>query len=347
MNYPPDSMSSRTNRQHRYSQVVLVRSASPSAIARHVCLLQAYSAPTTTFPTSRFGKGWHGMFLLLILATNIGAQEVNQCGLSLPNEIGEWRAVEEDASYDRATLYDYMNGGAEVYLSFDYRRVCVRRFLGPDDGEIALDVYDMGSSAEAFGVFSVSIEDPEVGIGQGSEFGAGLLKFWKDKFFVSIVNMGVDESADRMLLEIGRAVDAAIPSTGPAPEMLSMLPSDGLNERQTSYFHSNVILSNRFFVAAENVLRLTDETDCVFGEYGEVGDAGSLLIVQYANEEAAQEGHSSFIRGYLPETDGLSPHQTENGNWTYSRRTGEFVSIVFEAPSAERAIELQSSIEFN
>lgn len=299
------------------------------------------------------------MFLLLLfvlnsgvqdaqaLTLNFGVQNVNQCGLSLPREIGDWRAVEEDASYDRATLYDYMNGGAEVYLSFDYRHVCVRRFLGPDDGEISLDIYDMGSSAEAFGVFSVSIEDPEAGIGQGSEFGAGLLKFWKGNYFVSIVNMGIDESADQMLLDIGRAVDAAIPSTGPAPEMLQLLPSDGLNERQTSYFHANVILSNRFFVAAENILMLTDETNCVFGEYGEAGDAGSLLIVRYPDTERAEEGHAGFIRGYLPEADGSSPHQTENGNWTFAQRTGNYVSVVFEAPSAERASELQSSIEFN
>ena len=67
-----------------------------------------------------------------------------------------------------------MNGGAEVYLSYDFKRVRVRRYAGPDDGEIVLDVYDMGSSAEAFGVFSTSIEDPEVGLGQGSEYGAGL-----------------------------------------------------------------------------------------------------------------------------------------------------------------------------
>ncbi len=287
------------------------------------------------------------MFLLLILAMTPGVQDVNECGLSLPTEIGEWKAAEEDASYDRATLYDYMNGGAEVYLSFDYERVCVRKFLGPDDNEIALDVYHMGSSAEAYGVFSVSIEDPEVGIGQGSEYGAGLLKFWKDKYFVSIVNMGIDESADAMMLEIGKVVDAAIATTGPKPEMLSLLPQDGLDERHASYFHSNVILSNRFFVAAENILNLTDETNCVFSEYGDAGDAGSLLIVQYPDEEQAVAGQSAFIRGYLPETDGSSPHQTENGNWTYSQRTGAYISIVFEAPSEERATELLASIEFN
>jgi hypothetical protein len=287
------------------------------------------------------------MLLLVIVALNSGVQAVNECGLSLPTQIGEWRSAGEDASYDRATLYDYMDGGAEVYLSFDYKRVCVRKFLGPDENEIALDVYDMGSSAEAYGVFSVSIEDPEVGIGQGSEFGAGLLKFWKDKYFVSVVNLGVDESADQTLLEIGRAVDAAIPTTGPKPRMLRLLPREGLNERQASFFHSNVILSNRFFVAAENVLRLTDETNCVFGDYGEAGEDGSLLIVQYPNETEADEALREFLNVYLPEADGSRPHMTESGNWTSAARTGSYVSVVFEAPSEDRAMALQSSIAFN
>ena len=288
-----------------------------------------------------------GAAFLLIVSLNSGVLDVNACELSLPTSMGEWRASEEDETYDRATLYDYMNGGAEVYLSFDYRRVCVRKFVGPGENEIALDIYDMGSSAEAFGVFSVSIEDPEVSIGQGSEFGAGLLKFWKEKYFVAIVNLGVDESADQMLLEVGRAVDAAIATTGSKPEMLRLLPPDGLNERHVSFFHSNVILNNRFFVAAENVLKLTDETNCVFGEYGDMAGNGSLLIVHYPDVDQAEEALREFTAAYLPEADGSRPNQTESGNWTSASRTDNYISVVFEAPSEERATELQSSIEFN
>lgn len=285
------------------------------------------------------------MLLFLIVALNTGVQDVNECGLSLPTEIGSWHASEEEATYDRSTLYDYMNGGAEVYLSYDYQRVCVRHFLGPNDGEIALDVYDMGSSAEAFGVFSVSIEDPEVNIGQGSEFGAGLLKFWKGKYFVSVVNLGIDESADSMLLEIGKAVDAAIPSTGPLPEIVSLLPRDGLNERQTSFFHSNVILNNRYFVASENVFKLTNETNCAIGEYGNAGEDGILLIVQYPEAAAAEEGLFEFLNGYMPEANGPGPFQTESGKWTLAARSDNFVFVVFEAPTTERATSLMSLIQ--
>jgi len=284
---------------------------------------------------------------LLLMATLLccGGENVNDSGLSLPDQVGAWRVSEADAVYDRETLYDYMNGGAEVFLSYDFRDVRVRRFTGPNNEEIVLDVYDMGSAPEAFGVFSTSIEDPEVGLGQGSEYGAGLLKFWKGEFFISAVNMGVDEEADAALLEIGKAVDAAITSTGPSPDLLSLLPAEGLNQRKTSFFHSDVVLNNRYFIATENVLQLTDETTCVFAEYGDAGEAGKLLVIEYGNIAWAEEAFGEFLRSFLPEAGEDHLYQLENGTWVMAKRNDRYVSIVFEAPSEVRAVELLTQVE--
>jgi len=283
--------------------------------------------------------------LLGIAQLSCGGGDVNDSGLSLPDQVGAWRVSEADAVYDRETLYDYMNGGAEVYLSYDFRRVTVRRFLGPDDGEIVLDVYEMGSSPEAFGVFSTSVEDPEAGLGQGSEYGGGLLKFWRGGYFVSAVNMGVDEEGDAALLEIGKAVDATMSSAGLLPDLLTLLPTEGLNERQTSFFHSDVVLNNRYFIATENVLQLTDETQCVFGEYGDLGENGKLLIVEYGNTAWAEEALDEFLRSYLPEAGDDHLFQLESGTWVMAKRNGRYVSIVFEAPTQLRAAELLSQVE--
>jgi hypothetical protein len=285
--------------------------------------------------------------LLTIGVLSCGGGDVNEFGLSVPGQIGEWVASGEDGVYDRETLYDYMNGGAEVYLSYDFREVWVRRFVGPDAEEIALDIYDMGSPPEAFGVFSTSVEDPEVGIGQASEFGAGLLKFWKGRYFVSVVNMGVNEESDAVLLDIGRAVDAAIVSTGPEPDLVGSLPRDDLNVRQTSFFHSDVILNNRYFIASENVLHLDNTTSCVFGEYGPAGENGKLLMVHYGNEMLAQEAFTEFKAAYMPEAGENAPLRMEGGTWAMADRRGDIVAIVFEAPSEERATQLLSQIEVN
>lgn len=285
--------------------------------------------------------------LLLITMVSCGGENVSESGPSLPTEVGVWRVPEAETVYDRETLYDYMNGGAEVYLSYDFRRVWTQRYLGPGEEEIVLDVYDMGSAPEAFGIFSTSVEDPEAGLGQGSEFGAGLLKFWKGRYFVSALNMGLSEETDSALLEIGGIVEASIESTGPMPELVSSLPREGLDERTVSFFHSDVVLNNRYYIASENVLQLSDETNCVFGEYGVMGDDGKLLIVEYGNEVWAEEAFQGFLRAYLPEAGEDHLHQLESGGWVKARLDGRFVSIVFDAPSRERAEDLLSQVELS
>lgn len=285
---------------------------------------------------------------LLFLSTLLSCGgDVNGSGPPLPDQVGAWRVAEADATYDRETLYDYMNGGAEVYLSYDFRRVWVRRFTDPEGEEIVLDVYDMGSSPEAFGIFSTSVEDPEVGLGQGSEYGAGLLKFWKGRYFVSAVNMGVSEDADAALLEIGRAADANLSSSGPQPELLALLPADGLNQRTLTYFHSDVVLNNRYFLTSENVLQLTDETNCVFGEYGSSGEGGKLLVIEYGNAAWAEEAFDGFLASYLPEAGEDHVLQVESGGWAAARREGPYVAIVLEAPSEGRAVELLAQVEIS
>jgi len=286
------------------------------------------------------------VFSALFFIFKCGGTGVDDFDLAIPDSFGDWKVVENDENYDRETLYNYMNGGAELYLAFDYRKVFVRRFAGPEDNEIVLDIYDMGSSGEAFGIFSCDIEDAGIGIGQGSEFGAGLLRFWKDRFFVSIVAIGDENATESAMLEIAKSVDAAITTTGPEPEILKMLPQDDLVKNRISYFHSDISLNNRFFVASENILMLTNNTNCVFAEYGLEEENGFLLIVEYENGEQAQEAHSSFLQSYMPGMAEEEAVRTEDGRWMMAGQNGNFVAIVFEAPNKDRVVQLYSQIRF-
>ncbi len=179
----------------------------------------------------------------------------------IPARVGDWTAAGKDAVYDRKTLYDYMDGGAEVYLAFDFRQVFARKYAGPGGKEISLDIYDMGSSAEAYGIFSCDREDPGAGIGQGSEYGFGLLRFHQGRFFVTVMTAEEGEDAGKAVLDIGRAVAKELGPPGPGPDMVGYLPRDSLRPDRTSYFHANVNLNNRYFVASENILGLDRSTD--------------------------------------------------------------------------------------
>lgn len=265
---------------------------------------------------------------------------------SLPDQIQDWKKAGKDVFYDRGTLFDYMNGGAEVYLAFDFRRVLVRKFQRSDGEDMTLDIYEMGSAPEAFGIFSCDREDEEVGIGQESEYGFGLLRFWKGPFFVTVMTGAEGEAVDRAVLDLGREVDKLLDQKGPEPEILGILPQTGLRKNRTSYFHSNINLNNRFYIASENILNLDRETDCVFAEYGsEEKEAVNLLIVRYADEQKALAAYRSFVTNYMPEGAETGLLRTENQKWTRVQVTQDTVAVVFDAPTEETAMQMLSEIK--
>lgn len=259
-------------------------------------------------------------------------------GPQIPKQVLDWKAAGQDAVYDRKTLYDYMDGGAEVYLAFDFRDVFVRKFADAAQNEMNLDIYDMGSPAEAFGLFSCDRQDPTAGIGQGSEYGPGLLRFWRGRYFVSITVSGNEDKAEKAVLELGKAVAPLLGPDGALPEMLDLLPPAGLQADTTSYFHDHVHLSNRYFVSSENILNLDEKTECLFAEYGSAGgDTGRLLVVRYPDAGQAKAAAVSFLKSFLPGADADGAAQTDNKKWTVIKTRANVLAVVFEGSSKEYA----------
>lgn len=259
-------------------------------------------------------------------------------GPKIPRQVLDWKASGKDALYDRKTLYDYLDGGAEVYLAFDFREVLVRKYADGEGNELALDIYDMGSPAEAFGMFSCDRQDPEAGIGQDSEYGPGLLRFWRGRYFVSVTVSGNEEKAEKAVLELGKAVAPLLGPDGALPEMIRLLPSAGLRPERTAYFHNHVHLSNRYFVASENILNLDERTECLFAEYGSgSGDSGRLLVVRYPDADKAKAAAASFLKSFLTAADADGAALNKDQKWSMIKRRGNVLAVVFEASSKDYA----------
>jgi hypothetical protein len=293
------------------------------------------------------GKGMIGLLMAMLLLTlvSVDGGAMNEQDLPLPTKIGEWQADGKDQVFDRETIFKYIDGGAELYLAYDFRSVFSRKFTGPGGSVIVLDIYDMGGAADAFGIFTSEREDEDAGIGQDSEFGGGLLRFWKGSRFVSILNDGGDEKADQAVLELGRAVDRALPASGPGPDLLKYLPRESLDRKKIRFFHQPLLLEKHYFVANENLLHLGPKTDCVLAEYP-LGkeDFLVLLLVRYESNAQAKAAFDHFIKIYMPEAKaGLA--QMENKKWTMAALDRDLLSIVFEAPDEQKAIDWQKAIK--
>ena len=189
------------------------------------------------------------MFGLIFITFLIGstslanAQSIDAIKPALPDRVMTWTKAEEDRLYDDRTIFDYIDGAGEVYRSYNMQRCLSRRYLTPQGPAIILDIFDMGSSEDAYGVFTHDQDGEKLNLGQGAYYRAGWLSLWKDRFFVSIYAERETEATRPALLELAGTVASLIRSEGPKPRILSSLPDQGLQDESIKYFHNHVVLN--------------------------------------------------------------------------------------------------------
>jgi hypothetical protein len=254
--------------------------------------------------------------------------------ISLPSTVEGWKWDGKETEYNSKTIFKYMDGAAELYLAYGFENLTVRRFEKSNRPPIILELYKMTSSEDAYGVFSYEHQDETAGIGQGSEFGGGLLRFWKGKYFVSIYAEGEGAEVESGILKIGGATADSIPATGPEPKLVGYIPGKdlGLVDKSVRYLKSHVLLNQRFFIAHQNILNLNRKTEAVLAQYLQDKQKTQLLLIQYPNVKEAGNAYQSFMKAYLPDAKGMDRSRTEDGKWTFARQKNEFVIIVFGAP---------------
>jgi hypothetical protein len=267
--------------------------------------------------------------------------------ISLSLEVGGWKWDEKEMRYNSKTLFEYIDGAAELYLAYGFQNLTVRRFEKSNQPPLIVELYEMASSEDAYGVFSYENQDEAVGIGQGSEFGGGLLRFWKGKFFVSVYAEGEGAEVELGILKMGRAAANSIPTKGSAPKLVGYIPGKnlGLVDKSVRYLKSHVLLNQRFFVAHQNILNLSRKTEAVLAQYLQDKKKTQLLLIRYPDSKEAGDVYQSFMKAYLPDAQGKDRSKTEDGKWTFARQRNEFVIIIFGAPMEADAEALLKATE--
>ncbi len=258
----------------------------------------------------------------------------------LPEKVMNWTKAEADQFYDSQTIFDYIDGAGEVYRAYNMQRCLSRRYVTPQGPALILDVFEMASSYDAFGVFTHDPDGDALPVGQGGVYRSGWLGFWKDRFFISLYADEETDAAIKALRELAGKVASLIKKEGPKPPLLSRLPKKGLQTGSVRYFHDHQVLNRHYFVSTENVLRLGGQTEAVLSAYKLKEGAAQVLLVKYPEADKAAEACSNFLKHYLPDADPSGMAQLENKKWCGASVKGPLLAAVLEADSREIAATL-------
>lgn len=163
---------------------------------------------------------------------------------ALVPKLADWSLSEGLRSYFPESLFEYIDGAAESYLSYDFRELIVADLERKGTGAtVTLEIYDMGLPLNAFGIFGAERypENKAVALGELGYVEGEALNFLAGRFYVKLLAFGLGDATEAGLTEIASKVAGAVKSGGGLPGLVLGFPKDGLVARSEKYIKRNVM----------------------------------------------------------------------------------------------------------
>ena len=228
------------------------------------------------------------------------ASECSRLATSGSNVPG-WKLASPARTYDKKSIFKYINGAAELYFAYDFRAAASAEYQNGETS-IIIDVYDMTAPANAFGIYSLN-RYPEahyVDIGNEGILIDTNLDFWKGQYYCKVYSLGISEKLQKDVVNFGGILASNIKEAGAEPPLLRKLPRNGLIPKSAKYFSRKLGLDNIYYMAAHNVLHLGQGTKGVTAEYEIEGTRFLLFAIEYPSLHAASaafRAYSQYLEG--------------------------------------------------
>jgi len=214
------------------------------------------------------------------------------------NAVQGWAKDGEPQEYEGEDLYTYIDGGAEIYQEYGFRRVILQDYKNAKGKSVSLEIFEMETPAAAFGMFTFkrSGSGKTVSLGAGAELEAYYLNFWKGRFLVTLT--GFDEARETIdgLLAVAGVVDSKIRDQGAVPGLVGALPEKGLRSGSVKYLKGLLGLNNIYPFYSARGLGFTEAARGVYE------NGATLLILDYGSADARARAWID-LRAYLSESD--------------------------------------------
>jgi len=264
---------------------------------------------------------WAIMFVMIALGgcgAPAGQGPAPQDLLPASGAVLGWERSGEMGVYVPEDLFDYMDGQAELFFVYRFEKLATQEYQRDGEGPITVEVYQVASPADAYGLFSFYASGEPMDLGAGGAVEQGrLVSFWQGRFYARVFAYG--EAEQESLSALARQVAAGMPEGGALPELVARLPQENLVPDSPRFFHQKLSLDNLLWLGDENILNLSGQTDAVLAAYTYGDTRAQLLVVAYPAEAEAEAAHAAL------QGSGLE-------NLAAAGQSTQYLVAVFEAP---------------
>lgn len=158
-------------------------------------------------------------------------------------EIEDWKADGEPLVYTEENLWEYVNGAAENFISFEFKEVAAQDYLSGSGAGLKVEAYEHGNPLMAYGIYA-QMRNPELSfleIGNEAFADEYSIHFWKGPYYVRVAVYETRPELADALRAFATAIAAKIPEAGALPPEAACFSLDGLVARDTRYLTEGVL----------------------------------------------------------------------------------------------------------
>ena len=196
-------------------------------------------------------------------------------------DLSGWMRSDTPDHYTEQTLYDYINGAADLYLRYDFRELDVMNYENTGGAFITIDVYEHGDEVNAFGIYSQERlpSSNRIPVGVEGYLEQGILNFLKGRYYVKISGYGLE--GDSLLTAVAVLIEETIEGRSQLLREFSYFPDNG-RVQGTEMFIASDYLGHEFLQSVYTV-----DYDCD-------GITVTMFLINAADTEGARGIVDSF-----------------------------------------------------
>lgn len=196
-------------------------------------------------------------------------------------DVATWKIPEAPQDYFPEILFEYINGAAEIYLSYDFKELTVGQYeKGDSNASLIMEIYDMGNEINSFGIYSAErFPDSQfISLGNQGYLEEETLNFIVGKYYVKLLCFDSGEDSADFLKLFSQEVVKRVKDKGTLPPALAFFPKQGLVRNSEKFILRNFMGYSFLHSGYLANYKLEDhEFDCFFIEGKNADDAQNML----------------------------------------------------------------------
>ncbi len=226
--------------------------------------------------------------------------------LPLNGDVTDWVRSRDPSGYTAKNLYkDTLGGHPELYHAYGVIEQAEVEYQTPLLGSyplIRVEIFDMGTVENAFGIYSFN-QYPEAEsewVGNRAVISGKFLRFWKGKYFIEIEGYEFATKVEEGIVELAKSVASRIKDSPTKPHLLKLLPANKI-PHSVKYFFDDTTLRKIYSFLPDDGLELGANSTGITASYahkksGDMHWADTMVafLIRYPTESVATEAYNSY-----------------------------------------------------